>query len=257
MLLPQAKNMFHLKYIPMKNFQQKLKRWPVIAGMACMMVFMLSSCLKNHNDNTPAQPVAALAVIDASPGTTALDFYLNTDRVTASPLTPGTFLTYFTAYAGNRTASFNQAGTSTVAAHDSVTLVANKYYSLFLANTLTTPDLILARDSISKPASGTISVRLVNASPDAGPIDLLVKSTATKLVQSEPYKGVSSFAGATIGLSDTLQVVKAGTSTVLAIVPTAKLTTNSVYTVWLYGFANTTDASQKLAAGVMANAYFY
>jgi hypothetical protein len=128
---------------------------------------------------------------------------------------------------------------------------------VFLANTLATPDFIFVQDSLSRPTPGTISVRLVNASPDAGGIDLVLKSNGTKIVTNEAYKGVSNFMSSTAGTTDTLQIVKTGTNTVLATVPNVKYTTNTVYTVWLYGFVNSSDANLKANAGIMANGYFY
>lgn len=242
----------------MKNVQQSLKRWPIVLGMVCTMAFMLSSCLKSHdNDNQPAKPLAALTVINASPDAPALDFFLNTDRVNTSPLPLGSYINYFNAYAGTTTATFYQSGTSTVAAQDTITLGSNHYYSLFFANVKAKADLILLRDSIIRPASGSISVRLVNASPDAGPVDLVVKGSGAKIVQSEPYKSASDFLPVSVNATDSLQVRQAGSPTVLATVPASKFVNGTVYTVWLYGLANTSVATQKLKAGIMVNAYFY
>jgi len=57
-------------------------------------------------------------------------------------------------------------------------------------------------------------------------------------------------------VNDTLEVLQSGTTTVLASVPTITITSNEIYTVWLYGLANTTVASEKLAAGAMTNFNF-
>jgi hypothetical protein len=241
----------------MKNIQQNSGKWPLTLCLACLMAFALSSCLKNHTDNTPTQQVSALAVIDGSPGATQLDFFLDAVKVTASPLVQGTYLSYFTAYSGKHVANFFQSNTSTLLAHDSVTFNPNNYYSLFLTKTTgNTADFVLLKDSLSRPASGGISVRLVNLSADAGGVDMFVKGNASKLAANQGYKGVSAFATATVNPTDTLQIVKAGTSTLLASVPCKNITINAVYTVWLYGFATPADPSQKLAAGIMANGFY-
>ena len=198
-----------------------------------------------------------MAVIDGSAGATQFDFFLDANKVTASPLAQGTYLSYFTAYSGAHAANFYQSNTSTLVARDSINLTPNNYYSLFLTKTTGgTADFLLLKDSLSRPATGGISVRLVNLSADAGGVDMFVKGNATKLAINQGYKGVSVFAAATVNPADTLQIVKTGTSTLLASVPCKNISTNGVYTVWLYGFASPADATQKLAAGLMANGFY-
>lgn len=241
----------------MKNVQQNFKRWSVVAGMVCLMAFVLSSCVKKDINNVPPKALAGLAVIDACPDAPNLDFYLSGQQVNLNPIALGNYFNYFNVYAGNAAAVFYQAGTTTLIAKDTISLPANHDYSLFLANVQAHPDFILTTDSISKPASGAISVRLVDVSPDAGAVDLVVKSAANKLVQNATYKSVSGFVSVSVSPTDSLQVRQAGTTTVLATVQASNLGTNSVYTVWLYGLANATVAAQKLKAGIMQNAYYY
>lgn len=242
----------------MRNVQQNFKRWPVITGMMCVVALMLSSCVKSNNNNPNTnKPIAALSVIDASPDAPSLDLYLNGAQVNANAIVLGNYFNYFNAYAGKTTFTFDQAGTSTVSAQDTATLLANTYYTLFLTNKIATPDYILLKDNLVKPASGAFSIRLVNASPDAGTIDLRDKTTGTPLIIYEPYRAASNFTDVTINTTDTLQVVQSGTTTVLATVPVVKFVTSSVYTIWLYGLVNTTVTTQKLNAGIMQNAYYY
>jgi Domain of unknown function (DUF4397) len=240
----------------MKNVQQNLKRWPGLLGMMCLLALMLSACTKTVN-NTPQQPVAVLGVIDASPDAPALAFFLNINQVNALPLSNGNYINYFNTYAGKIQATFFQSGTSTIIARDTINLVANKAYTLFLANTIAKPDLILLSDSVTRPASSTASIRLVNVSPDAGAVDLVIKGGAT-LASNINYKGASVFAPiAVVSSTDTLQIRQAGTSTVLSTVPAAKFQIGAVYTVWLYGLANTSVDNEKLTSNIMVNAYFY
>jgi hypothetical protein len=240
----------------MKSIKQNIKRWPVVLGVVCSVAIALSSCVKNNNNNTPVKPTSALAFVDASVDAPALDFYLSGQMVNLNPITPGNYFTYFNAYSGKVAATFYQTATTTLVAKDSITLAANHGYTLFLANVVAHPDFILTKDSLIAPASGAISVRLVNASPDAGAVDLVVKGASSSIVTYTNYKSVSGFTSATVNLSDSLQVRQSGTSTILATVPASHFTSGSVFTVWLYGLANTTVATQKLKAGIMQNGYF-
>lgn len=240
----------------MKNIKQNIQRWPVVLGMVCAVAIALSSCSKSHN-NTPAKPVAGLAFIDACPDAPALDFYLGGQQVNLSPISAGNYFNYFNAYAGNIPVAFYQTGTSTPVAKDTIAIPANHNYTLFLANVQAHADFILTKDSLTKPVSGSNSVRFVNASPDAGAVDLIVKGASTSIIQNATYKSVSGFLPVTLTVTDSLQVRQSGTSTILATVPASHFTTGSVFTVWLYGLANTAVAAQKLKAGIMQNAYFY
>jgi len=239
----------------MKNIKQNIKRWPVALGVVCSVALALASCSKSHNI-TPTKPIAALAFIDASADAPSLDFYLSGQQVNLAPIVPGNYFSYFNAYSGNVQAAFYQSGTQTLVAKDSITMLASHGYSLFLANVIAHPDFILIKDSLSAPTSGSISVRLVNASPDAGAVDLVVKGASGSIVSNANYKSVSGFVSATVSLTDSLQVRQSGTSSVLASVPASHFTNGSVYTVWLYGLANTAVATQRLKAGIMQNGYF-
>ena len=239
----------------MKSIKQNIKRWPLVLGVVCSVALALPSCTKSNN-NIPVKPLAGLAVVDACPDATGLDFYLSGQQVNQGLVTPGSYFNYFNAYAGKVPTVFYQAGTTTLVANDTITMLANHGYTLFLANVAAHADFILTTDSLTKPASGAISVRLVNASPDAGAVDVIVKGASNSIVSSPTYKSVSGFISATVSISDSLQVRKSGTSTILATVPASHFTSGSVYTVWLYGLANTAVAAQKLKAGVMQNGYF-
>ena len=239
----------------MKSIKQNIKKWPVILGVVCSVAVVLSSCVKSH-DNTPAKPISGLAFVDASADAPALDFYLNGQQINLSPVSPGNFFNYFNTYSGKVPATFYQTATTTLLAKDTITMLANHGYTLFLANVIAHPDFILTADSLSRPTSGAISLRLVNASPDAGAVELAVKGASTSIISGATYKSVSPFISATVNLTDSLQIRQSGTSAILATVPASHFVNGSVYTVWLYGLANTTTATQKLKAGIMQNGYF-
>jgi len=239
----------------MKSIKQNIKKWPIVLGVVCSVAVALSSCSKSNN-NTPTKPIAALAFVDACPDAAGLDFYISSQLVNLNPIAPGNFFTYFNAYAGKIPTAFYQTGTTTLIAKDTITLLANHGYTLFLSNVQAHPDFILTKDSLIRPSSGAISVRLVNASPDAGQVDLIVKGASSSIVSNASYKSVSGFVSATATATDSLQVRQSGTSTILATVPASHFVNGYVYTVWIYGLANTTVATQKLKAGIMQNGYF-
>jgi len=99
-------------------------------------------------------PVALVSFTQASPDQPAINFYLNANRVNGYPLSYGGNLDYFQAFAGKRTANFYNAGTSNTILSDTVTFNQNAIYSLFLAGNAAQPELVVLKDTLSRPAAG-------------------------------------------------------------------------------------------------------
>jgi hypothetical protein len=218
----------------------------------CLFTMLFSSCLKDNN-NYVAPSTALLMVVQGSPDAPAENLFLNTNLVNSQPLNYQDFIGYFNAYTGNRTVILSNSSTQAMIASDTINLKANLAYSLFLANTYTKPDFILLKDTINTPASGKAAIRLVNASPDAGSVDLAVNNTV--LVAGRSYKGASSFLPVTGNMLCNFSLLAHGTSTVLAKLDSVNVYTGSVYTIWLHGLASGSGTT-KLTAGIIQNANF-
>lgn len=238
----------------MNYVQQKMKRRAGIIGMVCLLAAALSSCVKDHSDDIVTTPSAALSIVNAYPSSTALDLNLDNNHVNTSPLAYNTGLDYFAVYTGKRTAIFYNTGTTNVVKSDTMTFKADNYYTLYIANTAH-PDYLLTRDTLTRPATNMATVRLVNVSPDAPALDLVISGGAT-VVTKKTYLTYSSFIPVTAGTSITFQIRQNGTSNVLATVAAVTLRAGSVYTVWVHGLVAGTGTT-ALGADVQNNAYYY
>jgi hypothetical protein len=233
----------------LKNFPGKLA---VRIGTVCILSVMLSSCLKDHGSNTPLPPVALLTVIQASPGQPPLNFSINGNRVNLNVMNFGDNIDYFSAYTGKRIFMFSTTASGTTVISDTATLKQNVAYSLCLVNKVSTPQLLLLKDTISQPASGNAGLRFVNLSPDAPAVDLAIKGGSV-FVANTSFKGFSTFK-AIQGNNYSFEIRKAGTTTVLATLNNVSLNTGFVYTVYLQGLAAATDAT-KLNASLVTTAH--
>jgi hypothetical protein len=232
---------------------RKIKSVLAGVGFVSLLSILLFSCLKDHNTYVTV-PTAQLMVIQASPGAPAETLYLNNNRVTSQPYNYGDWVGYFNAYTGARQVVLYNYNNQTQIVSDTVTLQQGIVYSLFLANTYTKPDLILLKDTISQPASGKATIRFVDASPDAGAVDLLANNTA--LVSNKAYKGASSFLPVTgNNTAYTFQVLKSGTNTVLATLSNVTIQNGNVYTVWLHGLA-AGSGTTALGVDILNNVFF-
>lgn len=238
----------------MKNLKT-LSRFRIagIALIAVLCLLQFSSCLKDNNNYVAPPPTALLMVIQGSPDAPSEALFLDNNRVNNPPFNYGDNIGYFNAYTGERNVILNDYNSGTRIASDTMRLNSNVAYSLFLANTYTKPDFILLTDSIAQPASGKATIRLVNASPNAGSVDLTANSTT--IVTGKGYKGSSVFKSVDGGTNYNFTILKTGTNTVLAELDNVPIRTGSVYTVWLHGLANGTGNS-ALKADIINNAYY-
>lgn len=238
----------------MKIYKNTPTKTCATIGVLCLLSVLLSSCLKDHNQPYNP-PVAYVTFIQASPDEAPLDFLLDNNRVNLNPVNYGDNIDYFRAYTGKRTASFYNHVTGNKLLSDTVTFDADIAYSMFLANVPTKPEIVLLKDSVSRPAGNNAAIRFVNLSPDATSVDLAVQGAAP-IVSNKAYKGFSSFIPITGDKNYTLQVLQHGTNTVLATLSNVPLNTSVVYTLWFHGLAAGTTTTDKLALDYVINAYY-
>jgi hypothetical protein len=223
-------------------------------ALACVLILSAigaTSCIKDNNHYVTT-PTALLMVIQASPDAPEESLFLKPNQVNQSAFNYGNYLGYFNANPGNRVVQLFGYGSSTQIAADSINLVVNHTYSLFLANTYTKPDFVLLTDSLTQPATGKATIRFVNVSAGSGNVDLLADSTA--LISNEPYKGASVFTTVLGNSKYNFEVRATGSTTVLASLENIAIKNGGVYTIWYHG--STTGTSPKLSADIIANAYY-
>lgn len=238
----------------MKNFQQNSMKRAGMIGMVCLLAGLLSSCLKDKNNNVELPLAALITVINASPDSQPLDFLLDQNMANPAPIRYGHILDYTRAYTGKRVASFYVSGSQQKIIADTINLDANKYYSLFLSNSVSTPDVTLLTDTLSKPASGMAVIRFINLSTNAGAVDLDIQGGAV-LASNKAYKSFTAFMPVEGGKSMNLEIKQAGTSTVLVSLSNITLQSGAIYTIWLHGLTGATDQT-KLALDIQRNGFY-
>jgi hypothetical protein len=111
-------------------------------------------------------------------------------------------------------------------------------------------------DDLRSPASGNAKVRVVHASPDAGPVDVVPRG-GQALVSGLTFPEASPYAEVPAG-TYTLDVNAAGTSKTALTVPDATLASGGVYSAFAVGtvFADSLNVLlvQDAAAGAGASA---
>ncbi|MFI5157377.1 MAG: DUF4397 domain-containing protein [Sphingobacteriales bacterium] len=222
----------------------------LLTGIACVLSVSVSSCNKDSNSTANT---ASLAVVAASPDAPSADLYINGAMVNGTPLVYGSYISYFSIVSGTNKVGFDDTGTSTLISLDTINIATGKTYTLFFSNLVAKHDYFLLADTVAAPPSGKASIRLVNMSPDAPNVDLVVGGKV--IASNKSYKQASSFTAIPVSDNDTLRVVQTGTSNLLGVVNAITVQSGVVYTIWLNGLASGLNG-YSLHANIMRNAVY-
>lgn len=222
----------------------------MLFAMILSLIILISSCNKDSNNTVNS---ASIAIVQGSPDVPAADLYLNGTLSSGTPLVYGSYIQYLHIASGVVKVGLDYTGTTTPIINDTVNLASGKSYSLFLSDLKAKHDYLLIADTVAAPASGKASIRLVNMSPDAPGVDLVIGGKV--IAANKSYKQVSSFTAIPASDNDTLKVMQTGTSNLLGVVNAVTVNSGVVYTVWLNGFASGVNG-YSLHANIMRNAVY-
>jgi hypothetical protein len=178
---------------------------------------------------------AQVRVAHLAPDAPNVDVYVNGDPVlTDVPYT--TVSDYLSLPAGTQQVTVYATGDTTSPVIDTpVELAAGGAYTVAAVG-LVADDSLTAQvyqDDLSRPASGNAKVRVVHASPDAGPVDVVPRG-GDPLVSGLAFPDASPYAEVPAG-TYTLDVNAAGTNKTALTVPDATLASGGVYSAFAVG----------------------
>lgn len=156
-----------------------------------------------------------MRVVHASPGSPAFDVYLNGSPIVQN-LAFGTATDYVLAPAGDKTkVQLTSTGASldNAAIDKDVNLDAGQAYEFVATGTMDDLDLAQAEVDLSPLPEAQARVRIINASPDAGKLDVSIKD-GPELAKDVDFRDVSDYHVVDAG-DITLQVNNAGEDTIV------------------------------------------
>jgi hypothetical protein len=202
----------------------------VLLGLALMTALALAAPAFAQGGGQAQVRVAHLA-----PDAPNVDVYVNGDPV----LTDVAYTTvsgYLSLPAGTQQVTVYATGDTTSPVIDTpVELAAGGAYTVAAVG-LVADDSLSAQvyqDDLRSPDSGNAKVRVVHASPDAGPVDVIPRGGGA-LVEGLSFPEASPYAEVPAG-SYTLDVNAAGTKKTALTVPNTKLASGSVYSAFAVG----------------------
>jgi Domain of unknown function (DUF4397) len=202
----------------------------VLLGLALMTALALAAPAFAQGGGQAQVRVAHLA-----PDAPNVDVYVNGDPV----LTDVAYTTvsgYLSLPAGTQQVTVYATGETTSPVIDTpVELAAGGAYTVAAVGLVADESLTaqVYEDDLRSPASGNAKVRVVHASPDAGPVDVIPRG-GQALVSGLTFPEASPYAEVPAG-SYTLDVNAAGTNKTALTVPDAKLASGGVYSAFAVG----------------------
>ena len=180
---------------------------------------------------------AQVRVAHLAPDAPNVDVYVNGELVPALQNVPYTTVSsYLPLPAGTQQVTVYAAGdTSTPVIDTPVKLAAGRAYTIAAVGLVADGSLTaqVYQDDLRSPSAGDAKVRVVHASPDAGPVDVIPRG-GQALVSGLTFPEASPYAEVPAG-SYTLDVNAAGTNKTALTVPNAKLTSGGVYSAFAVG----------------------
>lgn len=222
-------------------------------------------------DATDNYPFAVRIFVDNGDGDTYVDMSFATTNIMAIHASPdeasgvdllvdgavaGTGLTftnntgYLEARAGQRNLKVNATGTMTSVIDTSAVFDADKYYSVFAADVVSSIVAVVIEDDLSAPASGKAHVRFVHLSPDAPTVDITLDD-GTVVFDNIAFKEYTPFTPLDAGTYPLEVRDETATTTVLSL-GDVTFEDGKIYTVFARGLA-AGSGNQALGASIIVN----
>lgn len=188
---------------------------------------------------TPTPVVTArLRALFASPNAGNLDVLLD-EKPVAANIPYRTATTYVTLPAGAHTVRFNAAGTGNTVLNANVSLAANTDTTLAVVGDAGNVAPVSLTDDNSAPASGAARVRVLQASPAMGAVDVYITAKDADILAASPavngvaYRAASNYVQLPAGTYE-IRVTPAGTKNI-AIDALMTMTAGQVVTIGSVG----------------------
>lgn len=218
--------------------------------MVIFGIITFTACSDDEEIITPQpQTKAKVLVTHASPDAPGVDLLVD-NTVAGTNLTFPNSTGYLEINSGTRNIKVNVTGTSTTALETNLNLGADKNYSVFAVNSVSTIESVVLEDDLTSPASGKAHVRFLHLSPDAPAVDITL-TDGTVVFGDYIFKEASAFTPLNAATYN-LQVRLAGTTTVVLDLPGIVLSAGKIYTVFAKGLVGG-SGSQALGAQIIVN----
>jgi len=239
--------LFMLIYIqkPMKSASNSINRYKFLFSIFGIVVFaLLSSCKKDDIDSSEkVKGEAKVKFINASVGSSSVDFYLNDAKVNTATLAYGEGSEYVKIASGTKTAKVEEGAGGVEASSDYNFIPTFSYTSFFVEDRAGKGEVLTFEDNLGAVENDKSKVRFINLSPNLTNAININLPGGELVVNALAFKESSGYfmvdAGTNIGVS----IVGSG---VLKIAPGTTFEGGKNYTIWLSGTSNANLSINKI-----------
>jgi hypothetical protein len=222
-----------------------------------VLININAACRKVKPAEIPDIPVVPVVdslprvmFINASPNSPGFDILVNEVMVDDNKLIyPNNFL-YKKMKVDSNIIKANVSNTTFSYLSEIKFLSKNTRYSFFIADSISKKYHLFLTDDLSAPNVGKAKIRFIHLSPNTPALDIVVASSGNVLYGNRVFKSATGFANLTAG-NYNFELKLAGTSTVKYVAQSISLEDGKIYTVFIKGFSNASNASQNLGLQVI------
>lgn len=181
---------------------------------------------------------ALVRVVHAMPAKSAVDAFAGDSR-TFSNITYKTVTPYAELADDRQQLTLKPAGQSEALTENSENFAGGKHYTLIAMPSSAQdpkPELKVLADDLTPPTAGKARVRVINASPDVGEIDVYVMNNAQKLFGGVKFKSEAGYSEIT-PTTTVVELRPEGKKQPLLMLPQFSFEPNKTYTIVVMGRA--------------------
>jgi len=225
-----------------------------LASIFLLSVIILAACKK---DETPAQ--TNIRFVHMSPNAPTLDYSISNVLFIGNNAYPSP-TPYRPTNAGTVTVSVSQTGSTTPLFNINGNFAADKYYSVFLFDSVANLKITAMEDDRTAPPSGKSNVRFLHLGTGQGPVDIVRAGGPIKLFTNRSFNDHSTTPSLTAytaidpGPFSVSAIVAGTVNTLVTQLPSFDATAGKSYTLVLRGFKNAVALSpQAILLGVIVD----
>ncbi|MEO8946451.1 MAG: DUF4397 domain-containing protein [Gemmatimonadaceae bacterium] len=219
---------FKLTRIKRLTGYRTLSRVTMLAGVAA-----IGGCNADSNV-APAPPQGLVQFINAASRYSSVDLNVDSTDVAAGQAYGSGTSVNVAAKATPQQFLVNITGDTTVLATSMVQVSDKSVYTVILTQRVVGAGLLVLPDTVTAPSGNTANLRVINASPSAGLVDVYITGTDTTLANpvsvNLPIEGISPYVNVPVG-AGRVRVTAAGTTKVLLDIDATTLHPGQVRTV--------------------------
>ncbi|MDQ2889549.1 MAG: DUF4397 domain-containing protein [Gemmatimonadota bacterium] len=204
----------------------------LVAGMAA-----LAGCNLDNGLTATGGPQGLVQFINAAPRYRLVNLKIDsTTAVTSQGYGSGTSA-YVSALTNARLLTVRDSANASTLASSSLLVADQSVYLAIFTQHATGGNLLIFPDTVSAPPGTTVGLRVINASPSAGNVDVYVtgadSTLTTPVATNVPFEGTSGYTYPANGGTLRLRITVAGTRTVLLDVDASALNPGQVRSIVL------------------------